>query len=29
MTALLDQEDLLLKCPESVEPAFDGMEINL
>ena len=29
MTALLDQEDLLSKCPENVEPAFDGMEIIL
>ena len=29
MTALLDQEDLLSKCPENVEPAYDGMEIIL
>ena len=27
MTALLDQNDLLSKCPENVEPAYDGMEI--
>ena len=27
MTALLDQKDLLSKCPENVEPAYDGMEI--
>ena len=29
MTALLDQEDLLSKCPENVEPAYDGLEITL
>ena len=29
MTALLDQEDLLSKCPENVEPAYDGIEITL
>jgi len=29
MTALLDQQDLLSKCPENVEPAYDGLEINL
>ena len=29
MTALLDQEDLLSKCPKNVEPAYDGMEIKL
>ena len=29
MTALLDQDDLLSKCPKNVEPAYDGMEINL
>ncbi len=29
MTALLDQEELLSKCPENVEPAYDGLEINL
>ena len=29
MTALLDQEDLLSKCPENVGPAHDGLEINL
>ena len=29
MTALLDLEDLQSKCPENVEPAFDGMEIIL
>ncbi len=29
MTALLDQNDLISKCPENVEPAFDGMEIIL
>ena len=27
MTALLDYEELLLKCPQNVEPAYDGMEI--
>ena len=29
MTALLDQQELLSKCPENVEPAYDGMVINL
>ena len=29
MTALLDQEDLLSKCPENVKPAHDGLEIML
>ena len=29
MTALLDQKDLLSKCPENVEPAYDGLEITL
>ncbi len=29
MTALLDQEDLLSKCPKNVEPAYDGLEITL
>ena len=29
MTALLDQEELLSKCPENVEPAYDGLEITL
>ena len=29
MTALLDQEDLLSKCPENVKPAYDGLEITL
>ena len=29
MTALLDQEDLLSRCPENVQPAYDGLEINL
>ena len=29
MTALLDQKDLLSKCPENVEPAYDGLEISL
>ena len=29
MTALLDQEDLLSKCPENVMPAYDGLEITL
>ena len=29
MTALLDQEDLISKCSEDVEPAFDGMTIEL
>ena len=27
MTALLDYKDLLSKCPENVEPAYDGIEI--
>ena len=29
MTALLDQNQLLSKCPQNVEPAYDGMEINI
>ena len=29
MTALLDQKDLLSKCPENVEPAYDGLVITL
>ena len=29
MTALIDQEELLSKCPNNVEPAYDGLEINL
>ena len=29
MTALLDQEELLSKCPENVEPAYDGLEVTL
>ena len=29
MTALLDQEDLLSKCPKNVQPAYDGLEITL
>ncbi len=29
MTALLDYEDLLSKCPKNVEPAHDGLEIIL
>ena len=29
MTALLDREDLLSKCPVNVEPAYDGLEITL
>ena len=29
MTALLDQEELLSKCPENVEPAYAGLEITL
>ena len=29
MTALLDQEDLISKCPKNVEPAYDGLEITL
>ena len=28
MTALLDQKDLLSKCPDNVEPAYDGLEIT-
>jgi len=27
MTAFLDYKDLLSKCPENVEPAYDGIEI--
>ena len=29
MTALLDYKELLSKCPANVEPAYDGMIINL
>ena len=29
MTALLDQEELMSKCPQNVEPAYDGLEITL
>ena len=29
MTALLDYEELLSKCPANVEPAYDGMIINI
>jgi hypothetical protein len=29
MTALLDQKDLLSKCPQNVMPAYDGLEIIL
>ena len=29
MTALLDQKDLLSKCPKNVEPAYDGLEVSL
>ncbi len=29
MTALLDYEELLSNCPKNVEPAFDGLDINL
>ena len=29
MTALLDYKDLLSKCPENVEPAYDGMEVQI
>ena len=29
MTALLDEEKLILKCPKNVLPAFDGMEIEI
>ena len=29
MTALLDYEDLLSKCSENIEPAYDGMTIEL
>ena len=29
MTALLDYDKLLKKCPKNVFPAYDGMEINL
>ena len=29
MTALLDYDELMLKCSENVEPAYDGMTIEL
>jgi len=29
MSALLDQEELISKCPNNVEPAYDGLEINI
>jgi len=29
MTALLDEEKLISKCPKNVAPAFDGMEIKI
>ena len=29
MTALLDEEKLISKCPKNVLPAFDGMEIEI
>jgi len=29
MTALLDEEKLISKCPKNVLPAFDGMEIKI
>ena len=29
MTALLDYEELLSKCSENIEPAYDGMTIEL
>jgi len=29
MTALLDEENLISKCPKNVAPAFDGMEIKI
>ena len=29
MTALLDEEELISKCPNNVLPAFDGMEIEI
>ena len=29
MTALLDYDELMSKCSENVEPAYDGMTIEL
>ena len=29
MTALIDEEELLKKCPINVIPAYDGLEITL
>ena len=29
MTALLDEKDLLSRCPKNVFPGFDGMEIEI
>ena len=29
MTALIDQKELISKCPQNVEPAYDGLEIEL
>ena len=29
MTALLDEEELISKCPKNILPAFDGMEIEI
>ena len=29
MTALLDEKELISKCPDNVLPAYDGMEINI
>tara|TARA_Y100000588_G_C14135066_1_gene873435 strand:- start:45 stop:797 length:753 start_codon:yes stop_codon:yes gene_type:complete len=29
MTALIDEKEILKKCPSSVLPGYDGMEINL
>ena len=29
MTALLDEKELISRCPDNVLPAYDGMEIDL
>ena len=29
MTALIDEKELLKKCPSNVMPGYDGMTINL
>ena len=29
MTALLDEKELITKCPQNVKPGYDGMIIDL